>query len=92
VTVDLQHQRVIVDGTVVHTTPTEFRIVALLAARNGPVSREEIVREMWGSDYTGDGHACDGHISRLRRKIERLPAFPERLVSVRGVGYELRPL
>ena len=39
----------------------------------------------------GDEHACEVHISNLRRKIERDPAQPERLVTVRGSGYKLVP-
>jgi two-component system response regulator RegX3 len=40
----------------------------------------------------GDGHACEVHISNLRRKLESDPLRPRRLVTVRGVGYKLVPI
>ena len=47
------------------------------------------MRHLWSSDFVGDERACDIHVSNLRRKIERDPARPERLLTVRGVGYRL---
>jgi two-component system, OmpR family, response regulator RegX3 len=52
-------------------------------------SRREIMQHLWDSDYVGDQRACDIHISNLRQKLERDPARPERIVTVRGVGYKL---
>ena len=71
-------------------TRSEFRLLALLAATPGRVfTRSEIMRHLWDSTYTGDERACDTHVAHLRRKLERDPANPERIVSVRGVGYRL---
>ena len=50
------------------------------------------MRHLWDSDYVGDQRACDTHVSNLRVKIERDPSSPERLVTVRGVGYKLMPV
>jgi two-component system response regulator RegX3 len=47
------------------------------------------MEHLWGSTYVGDEHTCEVHVSSLRRKIEREPGSPERLVTVRGVGYAL---
>jgi two-component system response regulator RegX3 len=47
------------------------------------------MQHLWDSDYVGDERACDSHMANLRKKIERDPARPERLLSVRGVGYKL---
>ena len=47
------------------------------------------MRHLWGSDHVGDEHPADVHVSNLRRKIERSPGRPERLVTVRGAGYKL---
>jgi DNA-binding response OmpR family regulator len=47
------------------------------------------MEHLWNSSFVGDEHACDVHVSNLRRKIERDPAHPERLVTVRGFGYKL---
>jgi two-component system alkaline phosphatase synthesis response regulator PhoP len=49
------------------------------------------MQHLWESDHIGDAHACDVHISNLRRKIERDQGNPERLVTVRGFGYKLVP-
>ena len=81
-----------VEGRPVHLTPSEFKLVALLASEPGRVfSRREIVRHLWESAYVADERACDTHIWSVRRKIERDPGRPERLVTVRGIGYKLVP-
>ncbi len=86
--INLALQRVIVDGRVVHLTPSEFRLLALLTRRAGSVvSADEIMRHLWQSSHAGTRHSCETHISTLRRKIERDPRFPERILTVRGRGY-----
>ena len=87
---DFASHEVRVDGEPVQLTPSEFKILALLAEQPGQVfSRAEIMRHLWGSDHVGDEHPCDVHVSNLRRKLERDPSRPERLVTVRGAGYRL---
>jgi two-component system response regulator RegX3 len=79
-----------VDGERRSLTPSEFRLLNLLASEPERVfSRREIMQHLWESSYVGDQRACDIHISNLRRKIERDPTAPERIVTVRGVGYRL---
>jgi two-component system, OmpR family, response regulator RegX3 len=79
-----------VDGQPKRLTPSEFKLVLLLAEQPERVfSRREIMQHLWDSDYVGDQRACDIHISNLRQKLERDPARPERIVTVRGVGYKL---
>jgi two-component system, OmpR family, response regulator MtrA len=76
-------------GTEVHLTRTEFRLLVELAAADGRVvTREELLRRVWGYDYFGDTRLLDVHIRRLRRKIERDPDEPERVLTVRGRGYK----
>jgi len=88
--IDLTMHSVEIDGKPVHLTPSEFRLLALLAATPGRVrTRREIMQHLWQSSYVGDERACDVHVSNLRRKIEPDPAKPTRLVTVRGVGYRL---
>ena len=71
-------------------TPSEFRLLSLLATEPGRVfTREELVRHLWQSDFLGDRRAIDVHISNLRRKLEPNPRQPRRLVTVRGSGYKL---
>jgi two-component system response regulator RegX3 len=87
---DFARHRVEVDGRTVELTPSEFRILALLAAEPQRVfTRRQIMEHLWESPYVGDERACDVHVSNLRRKVERDPARPERIVTVREVGYKL---
>lgn len=89
-TLDLGRHEVGLDGRPVVVTPSEFRLLVLLSTEpERAYTRREIMQQLWQSDYTGDGRACDAHVSNLRRKLESDPRRPERLVSVRGVGYKL---
>ncbi len=78
------------DGSELHLTSTEFRLLTDLASMNGKVlSREDLLERVWGYDYFGDSRLVDVHIRRLRTKIEPDPASPTYLVTVRGAGYKL---
>ncbi|MGC2484816.1 MAG: response regulator transcription factor [Acidimicrobiales bacterium] len=78
------------DGSELHLTSTEFRLLTDLAAADGKVlSREDLLEHVWGYDYFGDSRLVDVHIRRLRMKIEPDPASPTYLVTVRGTGYKL---
>ena len=90
--IDLGRHEVRVDGDRVHLTLSEFKVLALLAEQpDAVVSRKELMQHLWASEHVGDEHACEVHISNLRRKIERDPSQPQRLVTVRGMGYKLVP-
>jgi PAS domain S-box-containing protein len=90
--INLSLQRVFADGKLVHLTPSEFRLLALLTSEPGEVfTPEEIMHHLWQSDYSGNRHSCETHISTLRRKIERDPRFPERIRTVRRTGYTFAP-
>jgi two-component system response regulator RegX3 len=79
-----------VDGEPKRLTPSEFKLLLLLAEQPERVfSRREIMQHLWDSEYVGDQRACDIHISNLRQKLERDPSHPERIVTIRGVGYKL---
>jgi DNA-binding response OmpR family regulator len=91
--VDLARHQVTVDGKLVQLTPSEFKLASLLAQEPERVlSRRPIMEYLWDSPYVGDQHACEVHVSNLRRKLERDPSKPERIVTVRGVGYKLVPV
>jgi two-component system response regulator RegX3 len=93
VRIDLGRHQVTVDDEPVQLTPSEFRLCALLAQEPERVfSRRQIMEYLWDSPYVGDQHACEVHVSNLRRKLERDPSRPERIVTVRGVGYKLVPV
>lgn len=78
------------DGTEIHCTRTEFRLLCELASNPGKVlSREQLLERVWGYDYFGDGRLVDVHVRRLRTKVESDPANPRFILTVRGMGYKL---
>jgi two-component system, OmpR family, response regulator RegX3 len=90
---DLERYEASVAGEPVQLTQSELKLLALLSRDPGRVySRREIMQHLWESDYIGDARAADLHISNIRRKIERDPGNPERLLTVRGAGYKLVPV
>ena len=90
--IDFARHQVSVAGEQVHLTRSELRLLTLLAEEPERVfTRREIMEHLWQSPYVGDERACDIHVSNLRRKIERDARNPERIVTVRGVGYTLIP-
>jgi two-component system response regulator RegX3 len=92
VAIDLARHAVAVDGREVELTPSEFRLLLLLAEEPDRVfTRQQIMEHLWRTPYVGDTRACDAHVSNLRRKVERDPAHPERILTVREVGYKLTP-
>ena len=87
---DSARHQVRIDGDLISLTPSEFRLLDLLASDPERVfSRKEIMQHLWDSSYVGDQRACDIHVSNLRRKLETDPTDPQRIVTVRGVGYKL---
>ena len=72
-------------------TPTEMQILECLM-RNAriAISRETLVERVWGYDFVGETNRVDVYIHRLRHKIERDPAHPRYLHTVRGIGYTFR--
>jgi DNA-binding response OmpR family regulator len=89
-TIDLGRHDVYVDEHPVQLTRSEFKLLARLArSPDQVVTRRELMQHLWQSEHVGDEHACDVHVSNLRQKIERDPSRPERIVTVRGVGYKL---
>ena len=92
-TLDLTRHKVSLAGGEVQLTPSEFRLLALLAEEpERAYSRREIMQHLWESSYVGDERACDIHISNLRRKLEEAPDEPQRILTVRGIGYRLVPV
>jgi len=90
--VDFARHELVVDGEPVSLTPSEFKVLYVLAQTpEEVVSKRSILEHLWESTFVGDQHACDVHISNLRRKVERDPSQPERIVTVRGFGYKLVP-
>ncbi len=90
VRIDLGRHQVVVDDHSVYLTTSQFKLLALLAEAPGDVvTRQAIMQRLWDSEFVGDEHVCDVHISNLRHKVERDPSHPQRIVTIRGVGYTL---
>jgi two-component system response regulator RegX3 len=89
VSLDVDEHRVTVDGEEIGLPLKEFEVLHLLLANAGRVlTRETLIDRVWGSDYVGDTKTLDVHIKRLRSKIEADPSSPERIVTIRGLGYK----
>jgi two-component system response regulator RegX3 len=92
VRIDFARHTVEADGRHVRLTPSEFKLLAMLAEEPERVfTRRQIMEHLWETQYVGDARACDVHVSNLRRKVERDPAHPDRIVTVREIGYKLVP-
>ncbi len=79
-----------VNGEQVALPLKEFELLEFLMRNSGRVlTRMQLIDRVWGSDYVGDTKTLDVHIKRLRAKIEKDPANPELIQTVRGMGYKL---
>jgi two-component system, OmpR family, response regulator RegX3 len=87
--VDVSRHEVRIRGDIVQLPLKEFELLALLLASAGRVvTRDQLMGEVWGPDYVGDTKTLDVHIKRLRAKVEPDPSLPERIVTIRGLGYK----
>ena len=92
VVVDASRHEASVGGNELTLTSKEFALLEYLARHPGIVlSRDALLREVWGYDYPVGTRTVDVHISWLRQKIEEDPARPRRILTVRGHGYRLIP-
>ena len=90
--IDLARKRVTRDGEEVRLTPTEWAFLELLARNVGRlVTREQVLREVWGPAYEHETHYLRVYAAQLRRKLEDDPAHPRHLVTSPGLGYTLEP-
>lgn len=89
VCLDPERREVIAHGEPLELSPKEFELLAYLMRNAGRVrTREQILNSVWGEDSYIDQRTVDVHVRWLRAKIERDPARPEMLLTVRGVGYK----
>jgi len=90
---DLGRRSVEVRGTPVRLTYVEFELLRTLVAHPGRVySRRMLLEALWGAADYREPRTIDVHIRHLREKLERDPAEPEYILTVRGVGYRFRDL
>jgi two-component system response regulator RegX3 len=90
VRLDPERHVVEVDGAPTAFPLKEFELLELLMRNAGRVlTRGQIIDRVWGSDYVGDTKTLDVHVKRIRAKVERDPADPVFLLTVRGLGYKI---
>jgi two-component system alkaline phosphatase synthesis response regulator PhoP len=86
--VDVREGQVSRDGRPVYLTAREFQLLRYLMERVGTtVTREELLRSVWGYDADTFTRTVDTHIASLRQKLEQNPKKPEFILAVSGVGY-----
>ncbi len=79
------------DGREIELSPREVTLLACLHERAGEaVHRDTLLEQCWGLDYYPESRTLDQHIAKLRKKIERDPADPQLIETIRGVGYRHR--
>ncbi len=90
VVVDLAARIVTRAGSPVHLTPTEWRMLEFLARHPGTlVTRQTLLKELWGSEQVSDSGYLRLYVSQLRKKLEADPADPQHLLTEQGMGYRL---
>ena len=90
IALDPERHEVRIRGEQVQMPLKEFELLHVLLANAGRViTREQLIDRVWGSDYVGDTKTLDVHVKRLRGKVEVDPAHPQRIVTIRGLGYKL---
>ncbi len=89
VTVDLRSTAVHRDGKPVELSAREFELLAYLIQQQGStISREQLLRDVWGYDETTLTRTVDAHVWMLRQKLEADPQNPRHILTVRGLGYK----
>ena len=87
---DVSRRRVTVNEEIIHLPLKQFDLLrALLANRDKVLTREELFRMVWDADSMYDTGSLDVHIRWLREKVETDPGRPQRIRTVRGVGYRI---
>ena len=90
ISMDLVRRRVAVDGEMIHLPLKQFELLrVLMLNKDSVVSREELFRSIWDADAVYDTGTLDVHIRWLREKLETDPGHPQRIRTVRGVGYRI---
>ena len=89
--IDRARHEVTLAGTPLKLTPTEFKLLAILARTPGRVvTHDQMLREVWGPSFARQHHYLRVHMGNLRHKVEPIPSRPRYLLTEPGVGYRLR--
>jgi DNA-binding response OmpR family regulator len=88
--IDRAARTVAMQGTELRLSPKEFDLLSMLLLNAGRVlTRQTIIREIWGSKFFGEPKTIDVHVRWLREKFEKFDRMPFRITTVFGVGYRL---
>jgi two-component system response regulator RegX3 len=88
IAIDEERHEVMVGSRVVEMPLMEYRLLEIFMRNPGKaLPRSYLLAQAWGGDFYGQTKTLDVHIRRLREKIEKNPAQPEHIITVRGVGY-----
>lgn len=89
--INLPLRKVLVAGSEISLTPTEYGILRLLATHAGKVlTHHQILKQIWGTTYTDQQNILRVNISHLRQKIETDASRPKYIITEPGVGYRLK--
>ena len=92
VRLDLANRNVLRNGTTVHLTPIEYRLLSLLAGNAGKVlTHRQLLRDVWGPSHVEHSHYLRIYMAQLRQKLEADPARPHHFLTEPGVGYRFVP-
>ena len=80
------------EGTPIHLTPTEYRILLYLTSQpDRVITHQQLLKAIWGPGHTEDMHYLRVHMANLRKKIELNASMPKHLITEAGVGYRFVP-
>ena len=89
VRIDVERHQVNINNELIALPLKEFELLEFLVRNSGRVlTRSQLIDRVWGSDYFGDTKTLDVHVKRLRAKIEKDPANPVFIQTIRGLGYK----
>jgi two-component system alkaline phosphatase synthesis response regulator PhoP len=89
--VDIRGTQVTREGKPVYLSAREFQLLRYFAEHNGiTLSRDEILREVWGYEAGTFTRTVDVHVAGLRQKLEKAPKKPELIITVPGIGYKFQ--
>ena len=89
VRIDVERHQVNINNELISLPLKEFELLEFLVRNSGRVlTRSQLIDRVWGSDYFGDTKTLDVHVKRLRAKVEKDPANPVFIQTIRGLGYK----
>ncbi len=90
--IDTNAHTVTLDGKAINLSPREFDLLNAFAQRaNQVIASDDLLQQVWGAEYVGEPQVVYVHVRWLREKLEKDPHRPERIITIRGVGYKLIP-